>query len=290
MSDTTNPVAEEAAGVESVADETEVLDAVEGQEGDGEGEAQSDASQPDDDSEEVELDGQKYRVPKALKPQLLMHADYTRKTQEVAEQRKALETERATLIQQAEARSAFVEDQARVVALRQQVEAYKGVDWNSLAQQDPATAQAAFMQYQTVRDQLTDAERELGSKVQQRTLEEQRETAKRYQDGYAKLPSIVKGWSPTLEGQLATFAAENGLSQKDLHDTIVENPARIEMLRLAMVGAQAEKQQSQAKKQAQAQKTKPVETVRGAAGRFAPAADTADFAAFEKWADGKLRA
>ena len=47
------------------------------------------ATNQDDDSEEVEHEGQKYRIPKALKSALMMNADYTRKTQEVAEQRPA---------------------------------------------------------------------------------------------------------------------------------------------------------------------------------------------------------
>src|SRR5262245_52574677 len=43
-----------------------------------------------EESEEIEHDGRKYLVPKALRPLLLMQADYTRKTQEVAEQRRAV--------------------------------------------------------------------------------------------------------------------------------------------------------------------------------------------------------
>lgn len=36
-----------------------------------------------DDTEEVEHDGQVYRIPRALKGAFLMHGDYTRKTQEL---------------------------------------------------------------------------------------------------------------------------------------------------------------------------------------------------------------
>ena len=56
----------------------------------------------DDDSEEVEHDGHKYRVPKALKPALMMHSDYTKKTQDLAEERKALQAGEQTLKQHAE--------------------------------------------------------------------------------------------------------------------------------------------------------------------------------------------
>lgn len=44
-----------------------------------------------DDEVEVEQEGKKYRVPKALEKSFLLHADYTRKTQEVAQERKVVE-------------------------------------------------------------------------------------------------------------------------------------------------------------------------------------------------------
>ena len=42
--------------------------------------------------EEIEQDGKKYAVPKELKDSFLRHADYTKKTQEIAEQRRAIES------------------------------------------------------------------------------------------------------------------------------------------------------------------------------------------------------
>ena len=54
-----------------------------------------------DDETEEELDGAKIRGTKAaiekIKAERLMQADYTRKTQTVAEERKAVEAERETL-------------------------------------------------------------------------------------------------------------------------------------------------------------------------------------------------
>jgi hypothetical protein len=47
-----------------------------------------------DDSVEVEYEGEKLKVPAKIKDALLRQADYTRKTQEVAEHRKAIEAER----------------------------------------------------------------------------------------------------------------------------------------------------------------------------------------------------
>lgn len=49
--------------------------------------------------EEFDIDGTKYKLPAAVKPHLLRQQDYTRKTQELAEQRRAVEQERAVIPQ-----------------------------------------------------------------------------------------------------------------------------------------------------------------------------------------------
>lgn len=48
------------------------------------------AKPPLDDSEEVEHEGKTYRVPKDLKDSFLRHSDYTRKTQELAQERQVV--------------------------------------------------------------------------------------------------------------------------------------------------------------------------------------------------------
>lgn len=56
-------------------------------------EAEEQELQPQDDElEEIEWqDGKKYKIPKAVKPGLMLQSDYTKKTQSLAEQRKAFE-------------------------------------------------------------------------------------------------------------------------------------------------------------------------------------------------------
>jgi hypothetical protein len=49
------------------------------------------ADDADDSLEEIEHEGKKHKVPKELKDAFLRHSDYTRKTQEVAEQRKQVD-------------------------------------------------------------------------------------------------------------------------------------------------------------------------------------------------------
>jgi len=54
-------------------------------------EAQEGEAQPESDLAELEWDGQRVQVPKALKDAFMRNEDYTRKTQELAESRRAVE-------------------------------------------------------------------------------------------------------------------------------------------------------------------------------------------------------
>jgi hypothetical protein len=58
---------------------------------------------------EVEHDGQKYRVPAALKDQFLMRADYSRKTEDLANQRKSFDRAREQEVRSILERQASVE-------------------------------------------------------------------------------------------------------------------------------------------------------------------------------------
>src|SRR5687768_12106596 len=87
--ETTNPV--EGDALPSV--EVEEHEAPAGQD---ELETPVEDEEPDEEPfEEIERNGRKATIPAWLKPELMMQADYTRKTQELAETRRAFEAERA---------------------------------------------------------------------------------------------------------------------------------------------------------------------------------------------------
>ena len=99
--DATNPVdVEDDAVLDAPEVDAESYSDDETPEADADG--APDEGQPEDDTEEVDWDGAKYRVPKPLKDALLRQADYTRKTQELAEQRRTVEQHFTSLTQQAE--------------------------------------------------------------------------------------------------------------------------------------------------------------------------------------------
>lgn len=191
---------------------------------------------PEDDIEEVEVDGQVFRVPKALKPALMMHADYTRKTQEVAEQRRALEEAGQRFLQQVQAQQENLRDYAGLAAIDQQLAALAQVDWPALSQQRPAEAQK--LQGQAA--QLMAARQALVSRLQQaqqqKALEAQHLHAKCLEDGHAALARDIPNWSAETAAKLNDFAAELGFSPEEIEQVL--DPRQVKALHLAWLGQQ----------------------------------------------------
>ena len=136
----TNPETEEVEGVEAEAQAT--TDDQANVETEGE---EAEASEPEEETEEVEWDGKKYAVPKPLKAGLMMQADYTRKTQEVAEVRKALETRAAEIDQQAELHRETLTQRVQLEKLSDQLSQFQSLDWDAFEAQYGTSAVAKAM-------------------------------------------------------------------------------------------------------------------------------------------------
>lgn len=199
-----------------------------------------------DDTEEIEHEGQKYKLPKALKGALLMQQDYTRKTQEVAAERKALEERNARFAQDTESYAALQKDYARATALADQIEQFEKVNWDALQTQDRETYDTLWRQYQQVSFAHKKAHEELQAKVTKRVQENAAATAKRYEETRAILQRDI-GWTPELHGKMADFAArELGFTPAEIN--AVTDPRLHKLLHRAFIGDQAIKKAAAAQK------------------------------------------
>lgn len=188
--DTTNPVEAGDTSEEETAAETQEVETEGTEEQEPELDEDGNPIEPEDDSEEVEHEGQKYKVPKALKPLMLMQADYTRKTQEVAEQRKGLEAERQAFEQIS---NAELTAHAHMTALAQQIAAYNNVDWDRWEDEDPFAAQKGLRQLQQLKDAHQMAGFNFNNARQQRVSAAQQETARRVEQAAGVLREKI-GW------------------------------------------------------------------------------------------------
>jgi hypothetical protein len=178
--------------------------------GDDDGEGNPDADQADDeddDGEEVEWEGNQYRLPKGIKDALLRQADYTRKTQEVAETRREAEAAKVAVYQQAQlfqsAGPLLVQQQDAMAKLE---ELDRTLDFRKLEATDPVAAQS-WWRY---REQLKEYVGKVGAHIEQTQQQlhfvQQQETARRVENMNRVLTKKIKGWSPELNAKISEHA------------------------------------------------------------------------------------
>lgn len=233
--DTTNPdvseVPEEAQGVDTEAEQqTPELD----ENGEPIEQVEADPDEIEDELDGIKVKGKKDLVEK-LKAERLMHADYTRKTQEAAEIRRAAEAERT---QYAQANAEQVRAMATLVSMDHQLQQMQQIDFHALNQQDPVKAQELFFQMQQLKDNRQQFAGQLQQMEQQRTFEAQRLVAKQIEEGDAVLKRDIPGWGPEVGRKVFDFATkELGADPGALSN--LTDPVLAKALYYAMVGKQA---------------------------------------------------
>lgn len=241
---------------------------------DNESQQAGDTPEPDDDgnpidppeeSEEIEHDGKKYSVPKALKPLLLMQQDYTRKTQEVATERAAVKAEREAYHQtsQAEFQAAARADAAQQRVAEWDAYAAQFGGWAAWARQDPFAAQEADLERKEIERAAAGHLSQLSNLRGQRLSAAEREAATRIEEGKAALSREVPGWSDDLKAKLITFANGYGFSRDELSD-LEADPRVAKVLHAAFEGAETSRKAKAAQGHVAAQAATPAARVRTA--------------------------
>lgn len=291
--DTTNPAAEAPeAEAPEVGDDTsdENLVADESYENDEEGD------EAPEEEEELDIDGNPIRLPKTLaeklKARMMMQADYTQKTQTLAEQRKALEAERQATQWEAETKQQLFNEEAQLLTVRQRLEQFQGINWAALAQQD--MQQHAVMQAEYT--QLRDFHDRLSGHVEGRRyeLEQQREqaTAIALERAVQHLntPKPDLGWDGKFDADkrasLTKFGMDLGFTNEELSNT--SHPLMIQTLNLARIGYETLRKQNAALKQAKPE-AKPVPNVATGKTRTGPTnPDKLSADEWLKWRESQL--
>lgn len=179
-----------------------------------------DPGEPEVDEEEIEHDGEKFKVPKKLKEAFLRQSDYTKKTQEVAEQRKAVEAEREAVKIQAAMHQQYIQEVAEVVSVNKQIEQYQAVNWEELINSDPVQAMKYDRQMRELiakRDELAGS---ITQKHQQQELERQQFAAKQLQEANATVEREIPGWGPELHKELRERGKAIGYTDNELDNAI----------------------------------------------------------------------
>lgn len=226
--------------VSTTSDESQVFE----DDADALNEEQADA---EDEELEEDLDGVKVRGKKEalerLKAERLMQADYTRKTQEVAEQRKAFEAER----ERVEQTRAFEQQNLDIVAdirsIDRQLHQLQQINLMQLSNEDPVKAQQLMLQMQNLQTQRGQAANALAQRHQQFTQWQQQEAARQLDEGRKVLQREIPGWNADLASKLLEFGKSRGYPEAMLAS--VTNPRFVVDLFQLYQTAEAKKKATQ---------------------------------------------
>ena len=247
--------------------------------------ADGQATEPTD--EEVEYNGNRYKVPKELAEVIAKHesmqADATRKWQAAADLRKEAESYRAEVVRESEYNQQMVDDLAQARFVESRLQQLANVNPYELP---PDQAQHYMMEQM----QLTNAKGELAKRIEGRRTE--LETIQKQHDANLvsqamqelSKPDERLGWSGTYDQtartSLTTFGKELGFSDDELGS--IRNPTAIKTLHLAKIGYETLKKQRAAVAVPKTE-AKPVPQVGGAKAKVSPRPESMDFKQYKAW-------
>lgn len=174
---------------------------------------ESDGLEPD--VFELELDGEVHSLPASLRGAFLRQADYTRKTQELADFRRSAEADREALTEERRALRMASGDRATLYALDAQLEGFDEVDWETLGREDPRRARGLWAAYQetaALRDEFAYA---LSHREARDELDAAREAAEAMAQTGARLREEIDGWSPEVAAKLVEYGQAFGVTLEE---------------------------------------------------------------------------
>jgi hypothetical protein len=165
--------------------------------------------------------------------------DYTKKTQEVAEQRKALEDYAQTIkvqeqnfMQQVELNNALIGDIAKLQSVDNQLAQFDQVNWQELSDTDFVEAQKLFFTYNQLQQQRSTLAQDLGQKQQQLQAQQAQSVQERIVKGKEILAKEIPNWSRETSQAIISTGKEYGFSDDELG--MIVDPRHVKVLHDAM--------------------------------------------------------
>lgn len=186
----------------------------------------AEGSAPAEETFELEIEGERYVLPKKLEKGFLQEKDYTQKSQTLAEQRKnaelVLEQARvARLNEQFAAETTQEQEQLRALdwALQQPV------DWNSMTTDEAFRRKLQLDQWKEEKSRI---EKGLGEKRQQFGHKVQQEFQRLRQQSIEQITKRIPGWNEATAKAVREHALSTGLTEAEVNSII--DPRHVEIL------------------------------------------------------------
>jgi hypothetical protein len=224
-----------------------------------------------DGLEEIEHEGQFYRIPKVLRDRVLQSVDHERQLAELMEHKGKLDQGRRSLAEREALAESTMQIRLHLAAFDAQIESFQGVDWEAYANESPEDAQALWQEFQgflEARQHYVAALQEENGRAQRAA---EQELAARMAETGQTLTKEIEAWSPEVAGKLVEYAAAFGVTIDELRE--VADARLWKILHRAYAGDQLHEQQKAAKSAAQMQAVRPAAQVSGAGSGLGAARD-----------------
>lgn len=189
-----------------------------------------------DDSEEIDHEGEKYKLPKKLadewKNGRLRQQDYTVKTQDLAKQKTEFETAQQEFVARQQFQQQHIQAVAKVMAIDERLEQFSKLDWNALTDADPVQALKLDRQMRELQQQRAQQIEGLQQSQAKLTFEQQQATARRQQEARVELAKEIPGFGTAeVQKQLLEVGKAAGYKQEELAN--VQDPRAVKLLHKA---------------------------------------------------------
>jgi hypothetical protein len=163
---------------------------------------------------DVEVDGKVVKVPPEAKDALMRHADYTRKTMDLAEQRKQFLQQQELSNAQAAFQREIADESTQLTQLNVQLEQFKKLPWSEMDTDQMVRARQA---QDSIKEQRDDVQRAIDAKKEQflqRFSASKQQMIQQAQEYLRK--TIPTGWGEASQTDAAKAAKAVGFSNEEI--------------------------------------------------------------------------
>lgn len=175
-------------------------------------------AQPKDKEVEVEIDGEVYLVPEKISHRFIQHADYTRKTQDIAELRRVTTAQGEAYAAEKQFEQAVAPERRQAAILEAQIESFKTVDWSKYEAGD-------LMKLRANLDMLKDqrAEIETAIKTKRGEFDQRLGTirAESIASGNRYIENHIPGFDQPKRQKLYTYGIREGYTNAEM-DALID--------------------------------------------------------------------
>jgi hypothetical protein len=210
---------------------------------------------PAEETFEVEVDGERYALPKKLEKAVMQERDYTQKSQQIAEQRRLAEHQLAQSklwAAEREFTQSVAAEHTQLGQLDAALKGYAALNWADMSTDDIVRYR---MQMDNIKEQANSLRSSLDEKRNQFHQARAEQSRQLIQQAQETLKSAIPGWNESIAKEIAQHATQDGYTAEEIGSIL--DPRNVKTLWKAMQYDRLQAKAKPAVVQAKAIKTTP---------------------------------